>query len=347
MDPTDLQRRRLARQALTAPLPTPEAAVRRLLAMQAQDLGQVRWALAARSTGRADALEAALSARTVVRTWPMRGTLHLVAAEDARWLLRLLAPRALRGVARRRADLGLDADTVARARDLLTARLQGGASATRDELLAALEAGGVPPTGQRGYHLLSTLAQEGLLVQAALREGEPTFALLDEWLPASPGPDGDEALAALARRYVDGHGPASAADLAWWSGLPVTTCRTALRDLAGLRADGERYLPDDDAPPPHAGAHLLAGYDELHLGYRDREALLDPAHADRVCPGGNGVFRPTVVVDGRMVGTWRAKVGARAVTVEPAWFAGPPAVDLGPALARYAAFVGRADARWA
>lgn len=339
---TDLSRLRCARQHVSRPAATPADAVRRLLAVQAQDLGQASWAVALRSTGRSDALASALADGAVVRTWPMRGTLHLVAAADARWMLALLAPRAMRGLAGRRAALGLDDDTVERARRRLRDHLGRVGAATREELQAALAAGGVSPEGQRGYHLLSTLAQEGLLVQGALRDGEPTFSLLDDRVPRAPSLSDADAAGELARRYVDGHGPVTAEDLAWWSGLPVTACRAALA-ACGARRDGPWFLPDDtDAPP--TGTHLLPGFDELHLGYRDRAAILDPAHADLVCPGGNGVFRPTVLADGRMRGTWRPRKRRRDVDVDVAWFEGPdPRPDpasVRAASERWAAFQG-------
>jgi hypothetical protein len=345
-----LVRHRLVRQALAAPLVDATAVVTRLLAVQAQDLRQARWAVASRCTV-PDALTRALTAQSVVRTWPMRGTLHLVAAGDARWMLRLLAPRMTSALAHRRAQLGLDATQVERARAVVIATLAGGRAATRAALFEGWVAAGIDPTKQRGYHLLSLFAHEALVVQAGLDGEEPTFSLLDE-VPtaAAAGPDGDDALEHLARRYVDGHGPATAQDLAWWSGLPLTQCRRGLRAVAALRAlphDGAEYFVDPDwAPPPPAGVHLLAGFDELHLGYRDRSAHLDPAHAGLVCPGANGVFRPTVLVGGRMVGTWQPTVTRAGVTARATWFEGPPDADVGPALQAYAAHLGKPGAGW-
>lgn len=330
---------RVLRQGVAAPLPSVADAVRRLLAVQAQDLGQASWAVAQRSTGAAGALAQALADRSVVRLWPMRGTLHLVAAEDARWLRTLLAPRAMRALVGRRAALGLDDDTVAQARRALQRHLEHAVAATRDELQQALAAAGVSPEGQRGYHLLSTLAQEGLLLQGGLRDREPTFSLTDAHFPAEAPVPEDEALARLAARYVDGHGPVTADDLAWWSGLPLTVARRALL-AAGAARDGDVFWPVERSATV-GGAHLLAGFDELLLGYRDRSAHLDPAHAGLVCPGGNGVFRPTVWVDGRMVGTWSWKARARDGTLAFTWFGRPPAEDLGPAVAAWERYQGR------
>jgi len=67
------------------------------------------------------------------------------------------------------------------------------------------------------------------------------------------------------------------------------------------------------------GVFLLPGFDEFVLGYADRSCAVPPEFADRIVPGGNGMFRSTVVADGRVVGTWR-RTGSgsrRKLTAEP------------------------------
>src|SRR5687767_10099016 len=84
-------------------LPGPTEVVRRLTAVQAQDLPGALTSVALRTTGRLRKdVVAALDAGDIVRSWPMRGTLHLVAAEDLIWLLDLLGARMLAGSAGRR-----------------------------------------------------------------------------------------------------------------------------------------------------------------------------------------------------------------------------------------------------
>jgi hypothetical protein len=321
----DLALLRLVAQRLAGPpLPTPGAAVRRLTCVQAQELPGALTSVALRTAERSRAaVEAALDAGEVVRSWPMRGTLHLVAAEDLPWLLALLGPRVLAGAAQRRAALGLTEAEVERARGVVTGALAGGGRAGRRELLAAVTDGGVATTGQRGYHLLWYLAQTGTLCLGPTRDGEQLFVLLDEWVPAPRRLDGEEALAELALRFFTGHGPATVADLARWAGLPVRDVRAGLgpvRDrLAALTVDGREHLMAPETPDLLA-AHgadarrllLLPGFDEFVLGYADRSCAVPPEHADRIVPGRNGVFRPTVVAGGRVVGTWRwTGTGAR------------------------------------
>jgi hypothetical protein len=323
---------RLAAQRLAGPgLANPAEVVGWLTAMQAQDFPGVLTSVALRTADRdRDAVVAALDAGQVVRSWPMRGTLHLVVAEDLPWLLGLLAGRMLAGAAKRRANLGLDADSIERARALAVAALAGGRRLGRDDLMAAWQRGGVATAGQRGYHLLWHLAQTGTVCFGPVRDGEQLIVLLDEWITDPRRPDREEALGELAERYFRGHGPATVKDFIRWTGLTAADVRAGLAlarpRLASVDVDGVEYLLDPATPDlltAHRGrareVFLLPGFDELILGYADRSATVPPPYADRIVPGGNGVFRPTVVAGGRAVGTWRhhGRGGRRTVAAEP------------------------------
>jgi len=232
----------------------------------------------------------------------------------------------------------------------LVRALSGGRQLPRDEVYAVIERTGITTDSYRGYHVLWRLAQERVLCFGPHAGKQPTFALLDEWVPACPALARDEALALLARRYFAGHGPATAHDLAWWSGLKVTDVKAAIEslgdELVKERIAERVYVTSAAAPrtKPAAGAvHLLPGFDELLLGYQDRSASLDRAHADRILPGGNGVFMPTIVGRGRVLGTWRASVRKQRVELAPAPFAARATVNrkgLKVAAERYARFLG-------
>ncbi len=347
-----LARLRLAAQRLTLqPAPSPAAAVRAMLAIQGQDYPGAKWSVALRTTAGTEAdIEAAFDAGEIVRSWPMRGTLHVVAAEDLPWMLELTARRVLTSVERRRAVLGISEADTHRARDLVRAALPGRAAATRAELLHAIEVGGVSTSGQRGYHLLWHLAQTGTLVLGPTRGRQQTFARLDAWIPQPRRLDRDEALGETARRFFSSHGPATVEDLVRWSGLTVRDVRRGVEIAAGslrtLEIGGRAYLAGASSPDTvdsEAAVLLLPGFDEYMLGYRDRSAMLAPEHSNGVVPGGNGMFKPTVVDDGEVVGTWRRRAGARVVTVEPTLFAGitSPARDaLARAADRYGRYLG-------
>ncbi|MEU8185445.1 winged helix DNA-binding domain-containing protein [Micromonospora sp. NPDC049044] len=321
-------------------------------AMQAQDLASGLWSLGARLPGQTVVqVQAALERREALRTWPMRGTVHLVPPADARWMLALTGVRSLPASATRRAQLGLSEADEARAIDVLGEALAGGGRLTRAQCLATLRAAGIGTDGQRGYHLLWSASVRGVTCLAPNVGTEQTFALLDEWAPESRQLDRDEALALLALRYVRGHGPVTAREFAGWSGLTLTDARRGLaaaeNALSTVRVDGEPMyvdaalaempgVPDDDLL-------VLPGFDEYLLGYRDRRLMLDPSHQPAVVPGNNGIFQATVVRAGRVVGVWKRKVGRAAVTVTIQPLAPLDAVArarVEQALGRYADFLG-------
>lgn len=330
--PHDVALLRVVAQRIAGPRPATAAdVVRRLTAVQGQDLPGALLSVALRTAERTPAdVVAALDTAEVVRSWPMRGTLHLVPAEDLHWLLDLLTPRVLAGAAARRAQLGITEAEIDRAGRLVVDALHGGHGLRRAGLLGALADGGVDIGGQRGYHLLAHLARTAVLCLGPVVDGEQCFVLVDEWIPAPRRPDPEQALGELADRFFRGHGPATVQDLARWAGLRASEARAglaaALPGLSRLEVDGVEHFLDPQTPDLLAacrdearGTFLLPGFDEYVLGYGDRSAVLDPAFADRIVPGGNGMFRPTVVNDGRIVGTWRwtGRGAVRTVTATP------------------------------
>jgi hypothetical protein len=183
-----------------------------------------------------------------------------------------------------------------------------------------------------------------------MREKQQTFVLLDEWVPNPTALSGDDALVELAFRYATGHGPATAQDFAWWAGLTLADARKGL-DGAGSRLGREevggvtvwtRAEFQEARAEAAAGGYLLPGFDELLLGYRDRDALLPREHANRVVPGGNGVFFPMIVLDGRIAGTWKRiqRKGDVDVVLNPFVERDDLAEILAPAIERYRRFLG-------
>ncbi|QVQ50280.1 AlkZ family DNA glycosylase [Spiractinospora alimapuensis] len=296
------------------------AAARLMTATQGQHLpgALTSLALRARDATKADVVSA-LDHGRLVRSWPMRGTLHIVAAEDLRWLLSLLAERVLAQMARRRQQLGLDEATLARARASTQAALRGGHGLLRKDLIAVWEDEGLAPAGGRGYHMLANLSLNGVVCHGPSDGDDQRIVLMDEWIPTGPIPDREETLAWLAERYFHGHGPATETDFARWAGLPLRDVRVGiaavgdrLESITGPEAGSPRYLMAPDTAErlerhraEARGVFLLPGFDEYILGYADRDAVLPPEFAARIVPGNNGVFRPTVVAAGRVVGTWR------------------------------------------
>ncbi|MDR1387270.1 MAG: winged helix DNA-binding domain-containing protein [Propionibacteriaceae bacterium] len=344
------------------PVGGPAQVAGRFLAMQAQDFPASLWAVGSRSGVSLAEVERAYCERRIVRSWPLRGTIHVTPAEDVGWLRRLTAAKVLGAAAeRRRARLGLTVSDLERVRESVVELMSGGVALSRDALLERVAAGGVRLADQWRYHLIWFLAQTGTLLFGPITDGQPALVLADEWVERPRDLGREEGLAELAARYVASHGPATADDLVWWSGLGKREVAQALA-LAGERVerleadDGTTYwisptLPAGRAQPSLA---LLPAFDEHLLGYRDRTLSLDPAHAPAVCPGGNGIFRPTVVADGVCLGTWSAPArGAlsklpsdRPVPLTVTWFDQESARRADPALLaaaadHYARYLGR------
>lgn len=324
---------------------TPAQIASRLLAMQGQDDLAVQWAVGVRAGCREQDVRAALEEGSIVRTWPMRGTLHLMAAEDVRWMLGLLSPIMLSRMGPRFAEAGLDGKALSLAEKVLLKALADG-PVTREALMQALQSCGLRVDDQRGYLTLWFHAHSGLICCGPKQGKKPTFALLDSWVPASRPLDRDEALARLALRYFQGHGPATAQDLAHWTALTPKQAREAAESvgsrLVSFKIGPLTYWSGSATPAGSArGLTLLPGFDEYLLGYKDRSWILRREHAALVVPGGNGVFKPLIVQDGRIVGTWRRQLKARGVEVSFQPFAdSPDPKALHQAAEDYARFLG-------
>ncbi|MCD2190031.1 winged helix DNA-binding domain-containing protein [Actinomycetospora soli] len=306
---------------------SPAEAVAWLGCAQGQDLPGALASIALRTTtGDVEEVRRAFDDGALVRSWPMRGTLHVVAAEDLAWMLPLGTPRPLAAAAKRRAGLGLAEETLERAGEVAAEVLRGGGRRTRAQMCEAWAEAGLDLTSSRVYHALSVLCQRGLLVQGPFASArEQAFVLLDEWVPAPRRLTRDEALAEWARRYFRSHGPADRKDFARWTGIPAADVTVAIEGARDDLAETDGLLHDPETPDRLAAAEvpdelLLPGFDEFVLGYADRSAVLDPEHAERIVPGANGVFRPTVVRDGRIVGTWAWAGSGRNRRVERALF---------------------------
>jgi hypothetical protein len=306
------------------------------------------WSLGVRSGLTLAEVEQAVERREVVRTWPMRGTLHFVPAEDARWMCRLLAGRPLASMGARYRELGITDDDVALAGRVLDRELTEPMS--RPEVIALLASHGIDPSGQRAYHLVGHHCMTGLLCQGPLRGRQPTFVRIDSWVPRSHAPSREEGMATVVERYVRGHGPVSERDVAGWMSQPLGLAREALA-LLGDRvvredADGVTWLTHVDASPPApaGGVLLLPQWDELLLGYKTRDVSLPDEHLGRVVPGRNMVFQPSVVIDGEVAGLWRRRQTTSTTHLEVELF--KPASDarwaaIESAAAAYGRFLGR------
>jgi hypothetical protein len=339
VDARRVRARRAAAQLLCGPGgSTPARIVERLLAVQAQDLRAARLALRARGSGlsAADADRALTVERSLAVGWLCRGTLHLVRREDYPWLLGLTAPLQAARSRRRLGQEGVSAADADRAVAVIEAALAADGPLGRSQLAERIAARGIRTEGQATPLLLNLAALRGVAVLRPVRDGGQVFARARDWLGAEPPPElagaeRDRALAELARRYLAGHGPATAADLAGWVGLPLRDARAGLRSIAADLVEvggGLMELAVRERTPSRLPARLLPAFDPYLLGWKDRAFAVPARYARRVHPGG-GILRAVATVDGLAAGTWRIRRRGDRVTVEIEPFAA-----LAPAAAR-------------
>ncbi len=323
----DLARLRLAAQRIAGPgFGSAGEAVRWMTAVQAQDPGAVT-SVALRTADRArSGVHEAMNAGEIVKSWPMRGTLHFVPGEDLGWMLDLTAARMIAATAPRRAELGIDDAQIDQARKLTSTALEGGGQLRRSELLALWDQADLLAVPGQGYRLIFQLAQLGVLCFGPSQDGEQRIVLLDEWVLRPRRLDRDEALGEWALRYFRSHGPATVKDFAWWTKLLMADVKAGLAiarpSLERIEVDGAEYFMDPQTPDRRAaygtktqGVFLLPGFDEFMLGYQDRGAALPTQFAPRLVPGNNGMFMASIVDNGAVVGTWKRGGNGKKATI--------------------------------
>ena len=319
-----LTQQRLYNQHILQPrFSQPGDIVKWMGAIQAQDYAGSLWAIGLRLKNKHESdIEKAVEKKKIVRSWPMRGTLHFVASEDLRWMLKFLTPGVIRRSTTIYRQAGLDNKIFSKSRKLLTGALRDGKQLTRPEIYAVLEQGRIATDNQRGLHILGHLAQEGLICFGPRKGKQQSFVLIDEWLPPVTMPYRDEAIASLALTYFKSHGPATMHDFAWWSGLTLTEVKSTIEMLRPeLRAETfneQRYwmAANNNNGRSSNDVFLLPTYDEYLVAYRDRSAAIDPRFSEQVKARGNGIFSSPLIVNGMIAGVWKRSFVKERLSIE-------------------------------
>jgi hypothetical protein len=317
--------------------------------VQSQDFGPAKWSLGERLPDTTDTeVQRSFDAGEFLRTHVLRPTWHFVTPDDIRWLLRLTGPRvhATNAYAYRRA--GLDDGAFAKAHDLLTEALDGGAHRTRKELADVVGSAGLPSTGFALGYLLMHAELDGLICSGPVRGKLHTYTLLEARVPPAPERDPDEALAELVTRYFGSHGPATARDLRWWSSLTLADIARGV-ELAGDRlrhdlVDGVSYWSGwhENAALASPTVHLVQGYDEYVVAFAESKYVLDASGTARALPPGTAVPNGILLLDGQVAGHWRRTSTKDTLRVEAVLyraFTPAEAAALDAAAARQATFL--------
>jgi hypothetical protein len=322
--PLDILLHRLNNQQLTGSgCNTPSKLVNWMGAIQAQDYSMSKWAVGIRVPGSTvEEIEKEIDEGKIIRTHVLRPTWHLVDPNDVRWMLELTAPHVNRKAAHSFRELELDEKLFRKTNTIIQKLLSGNNQLTREEIMAALVKKGIPTNDLRGAHLMLRAELDRVVCNGARKGKQFTYALLDDRVPAAKKMHKEEAIIKLAERYFTSHGPASMQDFAWWSGLPVAEARVGVEALKkhflSEKIGNQVFWFNNDVilKKNDAGAiHLLPAYDEWMISYADRSASLDEAYVKEAILG-NGIFKPVILLDGRVVGIWKRIIGKDKVTVE-------------------------------
>jgi hypothetical protein len=323
MTTASIIRQRLFNQGLlTRPFSTVQEVTEALGPVQGQDYYGTKWSLGMRCNRRDDEVEQAINEGKIVRTWPMRGTLHFVSPKDVRWILSLIGPYVIRQHATMSKAYGLDEKTYLKCFKILDRILAGGACLTRDEISENLNREGIATGTLRLSFIFYRAGMEKQVCFGPRKGKQFTYTLLDSWVPESYEVyDTDRALYELARRYFTTRGPATLRDFVWWSSLPKAVATRALEivlpEITGETHKGITYYgPGVNASPAKSpGSFLLPGFDEYLLAYADRSAVIPQSYL-KVVNQGNAMFMSTVVIKGKVRGSWKRTVQKDRIQME-------------------------------
>jgi hypothetical protein len=258
----------------------------------------------------------------------MRGTLHLIAAEDYGWLVPLVMEPRVAHAHRRLRQEGVTADQAEAAVRRIERMLDRHGPLDRSELAERLSGSGVRTEGQAMAHLLWLAAARGMICRGPDRGRDQAFVLVRDWLGETEPMEREAALAELAIRYLAAHGPSEPADLAFWSGIALGNAKRTWRAIGDRLV--EVHTPDRirwrlrsrTGDAPRRSVRLLPAFDEYLLGWKDRE-MLAPAEHRRIINRGGGWIRPVLFVDGRALGTWSTTRSSKALRLEVRPFTPP------------------------
>jgi Winged helix DNA-binding domain len=331
---------RIGQHRLTAPAGDAVELTARLAGVQAQVQTSAAQVLAVRGLRDVDLDRLLWHDRALVKTWAMRGTLHLLPASEWRTWVSVLRTREWRitpgwvkyhGITEAELDAVTDAIPEALAGDPLT----------REELADRVAA--ITGHAHLGEQLRSgwaavfkPAANRGLLCQGPPQGTNITFTDPARWLgDTSTEPDPEAAMATVLARFLDANGPATREDLARWLGVPPKAARLVLSrhgdDLTEVSVEGHKAWMTPagataaEASGPAEGAYLLPGFDPYVLAPISHRAHTIPQGRVDAVSRAAGWISPVLLVDGRIAGTWEPTTAGDVTSVTLTPFAPLPA----------------------
>jgi len=300
--------------------------------LQAQDYAMAKWAVGMRVPNATEqTINNAIHTGDIIRTHVLRPTWHFVSRQDIHWMLSLSAPKIKSKLAYYHKQSALTHAILKKSNTVIEKALTTHTHLTRDELVACLKKANIAVDDNRSSHLFLWAEMEGLICSGQLKDNEPTYTLLDAWVPNKQSFTRDQAIAELAKRYFNSHAPATLQDFAWWSGLTIAEGKAGMEALQHNfiteKTGSQTYwLPNNFSLPvqKQKAAYLLPAYDEYIISYTDRAAVFTSDIQSQVITT-NGLFKPVLIINGQAIGLWKRTVKKGAVTVSFHFFKAPPA----------------------
>ncbi|HEY5408092.1 MAG TPA: winged helix DNA-binding domain-containing protein [Ginsengibacter sp.] len=328
--------RLIAQQITTPTFTTPKEIVSWMGALQAQDYNMAKWAIGVRLPGSTDAkIEDAFNKGTILRTHVLRPTWHFVSADDIQWMLELTAPHMNLAMKSRHKQLGLNEKIFSKSNSIIQKALEQGKHLTRPEIMSELEKANIATHDLKAIHLMYHAELNGIVCSGMMRGKNHTYALLEERVKKVKHITREEALAKLAERYFKSRCPATLEDFIWWSGLNITDGRNALEmvknNFISENIKSKTYwLPGSFSVTPKSKSsfYLLPAFDEFIISYKDRRAVIEQEYYAKAFTA-NGIFRPVMVMNGKVIGLWKRDIQKDKLITEAQFFkrAGEAAIN--------------------
>ena len=332
MNTKDIAHIRLHTQQIAASaFKSPGNLVQWMGVLQAQDYAMAKWAIGIRVPNATEqTINNAIHTGDIIRTHVLRPTWHFVSRYDIHWMLALSAPKIKSTLPYYHRQLDITNAILKKSNKVIEKALTSHKHLTRNELVVVFKKANIAVDNNRAIQLLFWAELEGLICSGELKDKEPTYTLLDAWVPKKQSFTREESIAELARRYFNSHAPATLHDFAWWAGLTVAESKAGMEAIqAGFIAekiDSQTYwLPNNFSLPvqKQKTACLLPAYDEFIVSYTDRSAIFTSDIQPKVITT-NGLFRPVLLINGHAAGIWKRTIKKDKVTVNFDFFTTPP-----------------------
>jgi hypothetical protein len=306
----------------------PEEIVKHLGAMQAQDYAMAKWAIGSRCDATEKEIEEAINSGKIIRTHILRPTWHLVSAEDIYWMLDVSGPQVKRIILAETKKYGCDEKEFDKINSAIEKILAGNNHLTREEIIEELNVKKFSGDYKLSPVLIMMYAElDGVVCNGKMKGKKMTYALLEERVPKPQTKlTKEEALAKLAQRYFESRGPATVADFSHWSGFSITICKSAINavslQLNSFTIDNQQYWFEKNYPNPdnlRESVHFLAAFDEYLISYKNRESSILLENQPKAFTK-NGIFKPTIVENGKVIGTWKRTIKKDLVKIETDFF---------------------------